>query len=250
MHRRIAPRPHQFRYGAFWLLIDLDELPALCRSLRLFSHNRPNLFSLRDTDHGDGTAVPLRLQVEGQLRAAGVDLAGGRIGLLCMPRTLGYSFNPLSVYFCHHRDGTLTALIYQVHNTLGERHSYVIPVNPKPGAVHQECRKQFYVSPFMEMALKYEFRVTVPKERVSVGIRARSSHGAVLNAVLVGERRALTDAAILRLCLTMPAITIKVIAAIHWEALRLWLKGLRYRRKPAAHVTTGLIVPTSSKTVD
>jgi DUF1365 family protein len=250
MHRRIVPRAHYFRYRAFWVLIDLDELPALCQSLRLFSHNRPNVFSIRDTDHGDRTAIPLRTQVERQLRAAGIEPDRGRICLLCMPRTFGYSFNPLSIYFCHGRDGSLAALIYEVHNTLGERHSYVIPVERESGAVHQECDKRFYVSPFMDMAPGYRFRVTAPGERISVGIRVQSSRGAVLNAVLAGERQALTDGALLRLGLTMPAITMKVIIAIHWEALRLWLKGLRYRSKLPAHPAAGPISPASPKSVD
>jgi DUF1365 family protein len=245
----MLPRAHHFRYAAFWLLVDLDELPALSRSLWLFSHNRTNLFSLRDTDHGDGSETPLRLQAEAQLRAAGLDIAVGQIFLLCLPRTLGYSFNPLSVYFCHHRDGSLAALIYQVHNTFGERHSYVIAVNSNPGAVRQECRKRFYVSPFMEMALAYDFRVTVPGERVSVGIRVRSNGGTVLNAALVGDRRALTDLALSRLAITMPAITLKVIAAIHLEAMLLWLKGLRIRPRPA-HSAAHIIAPAPSKSAD
>ena len=128
MHRRTRPRVHHFRYAAFWLLLDLDELPRLSAKLRLLSHNGSNLFSIFDEDHGDGSSTPLRLQVERQLREAGVDTTGIRISLLCLPRTFGYCFNPLSIYFCHRADGALAALIYQVHNTFGERHSYVLPV--------------------------------------------------------------------------------------------------------------------------
>ncbi len=150
-----------------------------------------------------------------------------------MPRTFGYCFNPLSIYFCRDRDGALVALIYQVHNTFGERHSYVLPLQRRSGAVHQSCGKNFYVSPFMDMALRYDFRVSGPDEHIAVGIAASASDGPVLNAVLGGSRRALDDRALLKLCVTMPAITLKVIAAIHWEALRLWLKGLRPRHHPA-----------------
>jgi len=232
MHRRLRPRIHHFRYRAFWLLVDLDELPLLSRALRLFSYNRANIFSLHDADHGDGTAAPLRAQAERRLHEAGLDINGGPIRLLCMPRTLGYCFNPISVYFCHHADGSLAALIYQVHNTFGERHSYVIAVKQEAGSIRQRCRKRFYVSPFMDMNMRYEFRVAVPDKKIAVGIRLGDKDGPMLNAALAGAREELTDRALLRVGLSIPAVTIKVMAAIHWEALRLWLKGIGLRRKP------------------
>lgn len=247
MHRRMRPRIHHFRYAAFWLLIDLDELPRLSRTLRLFSHNRFNLFSLYDADHGDGSSTSLRVQAEHQLRAAGLVLDGGRIRLLCMPRTFGHCFNPLSIYFCHKADGTLAALIYQVHNTFGERHSYVIPVSSEPGTVHQRCQKAFHVSPFMDMGLTYEFRITAPDERIAVGIRVNADDGPMFVAGLVGARQALMDKTLVRMGLTKPAITLKVLAAIHWEALRLWLKGLRYRPKPTAPADMTSVVPATSE---
>jgi len=107
---------HHFRYRAFWLLLDLDELDDLSSKLRCFSYNRSNIFSFYDADHGDGTATPLRVQLECHLAEAKVDLAGGRIRLLCMPRTLGYCFNPISIFFCYRSDATLAAVVYQVHN--------------------------------------------------------------------------------------------------------------------------------------
>jgi DUF1365 family protein len=248
MHRRMRPRLHHFRYSAFWFLVDLDELPKLSGALRLFSHNRPNLFSIRDADHGDGTSTPLRRQAEQKLRAAGIE-ASGPIQLLCMPRTLGYCFNPLSIYFCHRADGELAALIYQVHNTFGGRHSYVMPVAEADRTIHQHCRKVFYVSPFMDMDLRYDFRTTVPDDRVAVGIRVGTTDGPMFTAALAGKRERLTDRALARLCLTMPAITLKVMAAIHWEALRLWLKGLRIRPRPPQ---PGMIsaVPVSPRQLD
>jgi DUF1365 family protein len=236
MHRRLRPRPHRFRYRAFWGLFDLDELPELSSRLFWFSHNRGNLFSLLDRDHGDASETPLRTQVERLLGDAGIDLASGPIRLLCMPRTLGYCFNPLSVYFCHRMDGALAALVYQVHNTFGERHSYVIPVTGEERAPHQRCQKLFYVSPFLDMDMRYDFRVSGPGRRISIGICAIAEGASVMNAVLRGERRDLTDANLLRVAVTMPAITLKVMAAIHWEALRLWLKGLRLRRRPRARL--------------
>jgi DUF1365 family protein len=234
MHRRIYPRAHRFRYRAFWLLLDLDELAELSGRLRWLSFNRPNLFSLYDSDHGNGSATPLRTQVERQLSEAGIELGGGRIRLFCMPRTLGYCFNPLSIFFCYRPNGALAAAIYQVHNTFGDRHSYVIPVEDDGSTVHQNCRKRFFVSPFLDMDLHYEFRIARPDERITVAIRAGSTaKQPVLHAVLAGTRRNLTDRNLLGVFLRMPAITIKVLAAIHWEALRLWAKGMRLHRRPA-----------------
>lgn len=233
MHRRLRPTMHQFRYRAFWLLIDLDELPVWAARLRLFSHGRFNLFALHEADHGDGSATPLRVQAERQLSEAGIDIAGGPIRLLCMPRTLGYSFNPISIYFCHRRCGELVAIIYEVHNTFGERHSYVCSVEPKIDAVRQTARKVFYVSPFMEMDLAYQFRLIAPAERISVMIDASKGDRRVLHACLTGVRRELTDRTLLRLFFSIPLITAKVILAIHWEALRLWLKGMRLA--PSSH---------------
>jgi DUF1365 family protein len=231
MHRRLAPRRHRFRYSGFWLLLDLDDLDALPRHTRFLSHNRFNLFSLHDRDHGDGSATPLAAQIRQKLTAAGLDLGAGSIRLLCMPRTLGHCFNPLSIYFCDDTHGAPVALVYQVHNTFGGRHSYVIPAGP--GAVHrQSCDKRFYVSPFMEMGLRYDFSVTAPDDHLSIGIRASDQGAPVLFACLTAARRAVTDAALLGRFLRMPAITLKVIAAIHWEALRLWLKGLRLVPRP------------------
>ena len=245
VHRRLRPRVHHFRYRAFWLLVDLDELPQLSGQLRLFSHNRPNIFSLYDSDHGDGTATPLRRQVERQLQLAGIDLAGGAIRLFCMPRTLGYCFNPLSIYFCYRPDGALAALIYQVHNTFGGRHSYLIAVQRDAGALHQRCRKTLYVSPFMDMNMSYEFRVTGPGARLAVAIGARAPEGPMFLAALAGSREELRDFNLMRRFFTVPAVTMKVMTAIHWEALRLWLKGMRYRSPPAAPASPISIAPVS-----
>ena len=232
MHRRLRPRRHQFRYRAFWMLLDLGELDQLSHKLRWFSYNRPNLFSLYDSDHGDGTPTPLHAQIKSRLREAGIDLAGGAVWLLCMPRTLGYSFNPLSVFFCHRGNGALVAIIYQVHNTFGERHSYIIAIDGSAHAIHQQSRKLFYVSPFMEMDMRYDFHIVGPDERIVVDITASGAKGRVLHALLRGTRRPLSDWNLARMFLKLPAITLKVMAAIHWEALKLWVKRVRLHPRP------------------
>jgi uncharacterized protein len=248
MHRRVRPRPHRLRYRVFWMLLDLDEIEQLPRRLRLFSHNRFNAVSFFGADHGDGSDRPLRAQVEEHLKSAGIVPDGGPIRLFCMPRLFGYGFNPLSVYFCYQRDGSLAAILYEVHNTFRERHSYLIPVDRNAGAsgavIEQHCRKGFYVSPFMDMDMNYTFRVAVPDQRVMVAIRAADKDGLLLAAALTGERMALTDGALLRVLATYPLLTLKVIGAIHWHALRLMLKGLKLRLRPQPPAAPVTVVST------
>lgn len=235
-HRRLRPKPHRLRYRVFSLLLDLDEIAALDRGLRLFSHNRFNLFGFHDRDHALGDGAPPRRHVERHLAAAGIDLDGGRIRLLCYPRVLGYVFNPLSVYFCHHRKGDLRAILYEVTNTFGERHGYLIPVDGSQGSViRQRCAKALYVSPFMAMAQTYDFRILPPNDDgVTVAIRQEDADGPILDAAFVGEpAQPLTDRTLLRLFVGQPLMTLKVVAGIHWEALRLWRKGVPLVERPA-----------------
>ncbi|WP_439815655.1 DUF1365 domain-containing protein [Zavarzinia sp. CC-PAN008] len=237
VHARTRPRRHALRHGVFSLLLDLDELADLDRGLRLFGHNRRALFGLHDSDHGDGG--PLRPWVEAQARAAGIDLGGGRVRLLCYPRILGYVFNPLSVYFCDDAHGRLAAILYEVHNTYGERHTYVIPVAADDGAdaaasVRQACDKAFHVSPFIDRTMRYRFRIVPPGERVAVGIQVDDAEGTLLSATFQGRRRPLDDRALAWAFLRYPLMTLKVTAAIHWHALRLWLKGVRFLPHAAA----------------
>lgn len=234
VHARLRPVRHRLRYRMLNMLLDLDDLPALDRRLRLFGHNRRALFSFHDTDHGDGSGAPLRGQVEALLRQAGLDPAGGRIRVLCMPRVLGMVFNPLTVYFCHAADGALQAMLYEVNNTFGQRHSYLIPVEgPVTGALRQHCDKRFYVSPFMEMGLTYAFRVTMPDESLTLGIDAADAKGPMLFAAFAGRRKPLTDARLLAAFVSHPLLAARVVGGIHWEALKLWWKGMRLRPRPA-----------------
>lgn len=238
VHRRWKPVRHDLRYRGLYLLLDLDELPALARSLRFFSTRGFNLFGFRDRDHGAGTGEPLRAQIEAHLRTAGIAPDGGPIRLLCMPRILGTAFNPLSVYYCHRADGTLAAVLYEVNNTFGERHSYLIPVAPGvPAAaqtmLRQSCAKRFYVSPFMDMAMTYHFRLTLPHERLGLVVSAHDADGATLTASFAGTRAPLTDGNLWRSFLRHPLLAAQVLGGIHWEALKLWRKGMRLRTRPA-----------------
>lgn len=231
MHQRYKPRRHALRYRLCWMLFDLDDLP---NRLRLFSHNRFNLISFDDRDHLDGSVGNLRGQVEAAMAAAGLQPDGGAIRFLCMPRVLGHVFNPITVFFCYRRDGVLTAMLYEVHNTFGGRHSYLIPVEePAAKTIRQGCGKAFYVSPFNRMAMTYAFRVLPPGETTAVVVHADDAEGRVITASFVGRRKELSDAALAGIVLRHGMLSLKVLAAIHWEAAKLWLKGLRVQPRPA-----------------
>jgi len=230
MHARLKPMGHRFSYRVMSLLIDLDRLDAADRLSPLFGVNRAALYSFHEADHGERNGSSLRAHVQRCAAGRGIDLTGGRVTLLCYPRLLGYTFNPLSVYFCHRADGTLALMIYEVRNTFGDIHSYVLPVKPEEvsrAGIRQEQDKLFYVSPFIEMAMRYRFRISPPGEDVKLRILETDGDGPLLAATFTGRHRALTSAALLRSFAVLPLLTFKIMAAIHWQALRLWLKGAR-----------------------
>jgi DUF1365 family protein len=230
---RLRPRRHALRYRLFMLLLDLDELSALDSDLKLFKVNRPGLLSFFERDHGDGSPGALKAKIETELARAGLPV-GGPIRLLCMPRMLGFVFNPISVYFCHGPDGALSAILYEVNNTFGQRHSYLIaaPATPAP-IVEQGCDKQFFVSPFMHMDMAYSFKVSLPADDVRLVIDGSDPQGPLIIASFLARRQALSDKTILKAMLAHPLMTLMVVAGIHWEALKLFLKGVRLVPRPA-----------------
>lgn len=229
-HRRSRPRRHFLRYRMFWTLLDLDELPDIGRRLVLFGYNRFNLLSFHDRDHGDGSAVPLRAQIDRRLTDAGVT-AGGAIRLLTMPRILGYVFNPISIYFCYRPDASLAAILYEVHNTFGERHTYLYPAEPSSLVMH-DCAKTFHVSPFLNMNMEYKFRTCVPDDKLSIAVVGSDTQGTIITAVMAGERQPLDLKHLLLAVAEFPFLTLKVISAIHWNALLLWFKRIPVHTKP------------------
>lgn len=248
-HRRTRPRVHSLRYRVFMLLLDLDELTALDRGLRRFSQSRFNLFAFYPRDHGDGSDRPLRTQIEARLGEAGIAFDSGAIRLLCLPRVLGYVFNPLSLYFCHARDGRLAAIVYEVSSTFGERHAYVVAADALGGeVVRQRADKRLHVSPFLPMDLTYAFRIKPPGDTLAVVIDTDDAEGLILHASFTGERRPLTDAELVKAFLTHPLLTLKVTAGIHWEAIKLVAKGLRLRGgppAPAEGASVGVLEPAT-----
>jgi DUF1365 family protein len=237
VHKRLRPKVHELRYRVFALLLDLDRIDETARGLRLFSHNRFNLVSFYDSDHADRSGRPAGEQVRALLAGSGIAGENLRILALCYPRILGYVFNPLTTYFCVDAAGRLQAVVYEVSNTFGERRSYVLPVGGQSadGAVHQTCAKQLYVSPFNTDTGRYTFHLHLPEEEVTVGVNLRDESGPLLKAHFHGTRQRLDDRSLARHLVRFPLLTLKVIVAIHYEALRLWLKGLKLTtRTPAA----------------
>lgn len=248
MHARLKPMGHRFSYRVMSLLIDLDRLDEADRQSLLFGVNRGALYGFHEKDHGDRDGTSLRAYAQRCAAQESIDLTGGRVLLLCYPRLFGYAFNPLSIYFCYRADGELALMIYEVKNTFGDIHAYVLPVRPgehSEASLRQQQDKQFYVSPFMAMAMRYHFRVSPPHERVKLRILEADGEGPLLAATFNGRRHPLATAALLRSFFALPLVSLKIIAAIHWEALRLWLKGARLvPRKdapaaPSADANTG-----------
>lgn len=247
LHRRLRPRRHVLRYRVFWMMLDLDRLGEVVAGSRLFAWNRWGVLSFWDKDHGDGSGRPLRGQIEALLADAGVSQDGGPIRVLCYPRLFGYVFNPLTVFLCYRPDDSLAAVVYEVSNTFGERHSYVLPVEASPDQmVRQSADKQFHVSPFIGMDARYHFRILPPGERVAVAITETDDAGPFLHASFSGRFEAVSDRTLLRALLRYPLMTLKVIGGIHWEALRLWMKGVPVHRKPAATSAAASTHPPAS----
>ena len=249
MHARLKPIGHRFSYRVMSLLIDLDRLPEADRQSPLFGVNRAALYSFREADHGARDGSALRAYAQHCAAERGVDLTGGRVLLLCYPRLLGYTFNPLSVYFCYRANGELALLIYEVRNTFGEIHAYVLPVKDSEisaAGVRQQQDKLLYVSPFVEMAMRYHFRILPPDRHVRLRILETDRDGPLLAATFNGRRRALNSKALLAAFFALPLVTLKIMAAIHWEALRLWLKGARLVPRPQAAPNAGLATGKSN----
>ena len=247
-HHRFAPRPHRFGYRLFQLLIDIDRPAEALKGLTMIRPGRFGLFSFDARDHGARDGSSLRAWVEATLATAGVSTTAARIRLLCFPRVLGFVFNPISIFFVHAADEKLEAVIYEVNNTFGQTHAYVAPATGEDDERH-EADKAFYVSPFFGVEGGYQFRLGPPAKNFDLVICKQVGGETDFVATLSARRRALTDAALMRLFFAMPLMTLGVVAAIHWEALRLWLKGAPFGARPpgpTAGVSAGRAIAPNS----
>ena len=234
VHERLRPKRHRLSYRVFSMLLDLSELDRLGAEFRLFSRGRFNLFSFHDRDHGDRSGGEIEAHVRRLLSEGGIDTLGGPIRLLAYPRVLGYVFNPLSVYFCYDHQSVCAPRSTRSRTPSASATAICCRSSGEDCAVEQTTSKQLHVSPFNGPDGDYRFRIRPPAEDVTVGILYRDAQGPLLKAHFHGERRELTDRNLARLALTHPAMTLKVIAGIHLEALRLWLKRVPLHRRPVA----------------
>ncbi len=233
MHRRMFPVRYRFIYRVFSLLLDLDALEPT--GSRWLSIGRFNLLSFRPRDHGPRDGSPLRPWFDGLMARYGIDLAGGSVKLLCFPRVLGVGFNPLSLWYGFHRDGGLRVVLAEVSNTFGEHHFYLLGTDRVPSRepLRAAADKCFHVSPLIGMDAQYRFRLAVPDERLSVLIREYQDGKLMLVASQTGRGVRLTDQSLQRALLRTPLLTFKVIAGIHWQALKIWLRGAPLVPKPS-----------------
>ena len=226
-HRRFKPKRHFFSYKTFSLLIDLSEIKNLEKRISFFSYNKFNILSFYDVDHGPRDSSSLIHWVKNRLSEAKINIGEGTIKLLCYPRFFGYVFNPLSIFYCYDDSLNLKAILYEVKNTFNEQHTYVFSANPSSNLILHRCDKKFYVSPFMEMKTFYNFRLLNPGKILNVFIKQGDSEGTLLTACQVGKKIEMSSKNLLFQFLKHPLMSFKVIMAIHFEALRLWIKGVK-----------------------
>ena len=257
MHARFLPKPHRFTYRIFMIAVDLDELPALDRRLHLFSFNRPNLYSFRESDflptaeplHNPSAGSPrsaprqqpssLKTRVLAYLAERGVDPGpGARIELVTLPRILGYLFNPVSFYFCHDRTGTCVASIAEVTNTFHEMKPFFLgpetrAASADSAAFRLRTPKNFYVSPYSDVDVDFDFNLRTPGEKLSVQIDDYIGGDRTLTSTLTGPARPLSDATLAWYMVKYPILTLRIIVLIHWHALLLHFKKIPWFAKAA-----------------
>jgi len=230
IHRRFKPKEHYFKYNVFSLLIDIDELEIIENKIKIFSYNKFNIISFFEKDHGPRDGTSLKEWVIKNLNDIGIDNDRIQIKLFCYPRIFGYVFNPLSVFFIYDENTRLISILYEVKNTFGEQHTYIFKTDDEKVIVN-DCTKKFHVSPFIEMECHYYFRVLKPSDKISVIIDQKDKDGKLLYASQDGKAKELNEKNLLVSFISHPLMTFKIIAAIHYEALKLWLKGIKVIKK-------------------
>ena len=230
-HRRFKPKRHFFTYKTFSLLIDLREIENLEKKIKFFSYNKFNILSFYDTDHGPRDGSSLVNWAKNTLAEAKINIGSGIIKLLCYPRFFGYVFNPLSIFYCYDDNLHLKAILYEVKNTFNEQHTYVFPASSSSNLILHKCDKKFYVSPFMEMKTFYNFRLLKPEKNLNVFIKQGDVEGTLFTACQVGKKIEMSSKNLFFQFITHPLMSFKVILAIHFEAFRLWFKGIKHVKK-------------------
>ena len=231
IHKRFKPKEHFFKYSVFSLLIDLSELNQLDKEIKFFSFNKFNLISFYEKDHGSRDGSSLVAWVKKNLEANNIHFKDVKIKLLCYPRIFGYVFNPLSVFFIYNSYEKLISILYEVKNTFGEQHTYIFKVDDDLKLFQHNCSKKFHVSPFIEMDCNYFFRILKPEDKMSVIIDQYQANEKILYASQDGKRVDFNSKELLKSYLKHPLMTFKIISAIHFEAFKLWTKGIKFIKK-------------------
>jgi DUF1365 family protein len=247
LHHRLTPKEHRFQYNVFYLWLDLDELDSLSGRLRFFKRNRRGLFAFFDVDHIVRDSTDTKENVLQTIREAGVDTSRiSKIRLLTFPRVLGYIFNPVCFYYCFDADEQPICAVAEVTNTFHEQKPYVI-TDLEADRFRLVTPKHFYVSPFLDLELKFDFKLRLPAEHLEIHVDDREGDQRAILTSLTGKRRELTDSALFICALKYPLLTLRVIFLIHWQAFRLWMKGLHvYRKGARADLQRGVYRPHRS----
>ena len=228
-HTRFKPVRHFLKYKTFSLFIDLDEINLLDKTISIFSHNKFNVFSFHDNDHGNRDGGCLKDWVLMNIKKFNIESKITKIKILCYPRIFGYVFNPLSIFYCYEYD-KLKAIFYEVKNTFNEQHTYIFKIKDDQEII-QKCKKKFYVSPFMDMETYYNFKLLNPDEKLFVFIKQTDVKGTILTASQTGDKKELNFKQLAINFFKYPLMTLKIIGSIHFEALLLWKKGAIYRKR-------------------
>ncbi|MDA8538082.1 DUF1365 domain-containing protein [Candidatus Pelagibacter bacterium] len=231
IHKRFKPKVHHFKYKVFSLLIDLSELETLDKKVNFFSFNKFNLISFHEKDHGERDGSSLKLWVQKNLEKNNIEHKDIKIKILCYPRIFGFVFNPLSVFYVYNLEDQLISILYEVKNTFGEQHTYIFKVLKDTNLIQNNCSKKFHVSPFIEMNCNYFFRLLKPGNKISVIIDQYDNEDKILYASQDGIRSDFNTKCLIKSYLKHPIMTFKIILAIHYEAFRLWAKGIKFIKK-------------------
>ena len=231
IHKRFKPKVHYFRYNVFSLLIDLSELETIDKKISFFSFNKFNLISFYEKDHGERDGSSLINWVNKNLEKNNISTQDIKIKILCYPRILGFVFNPLSVFYVYNSQNKLISILYEVKNTFGEQHTYIFKITKDENLVQNKCAKKFHVSPFIEMDCNYFFRLLKPGDKISVIIDQYDKEDKILFASQDGIRTEFNSKELIKSYLKHPLMTFKIIIAIHYEAFKLWLKGIKFIKK-------------------
>ena len=231
VHKRFKPKVHYFKYKVFSLLIDLSEIESMEKNLKIFSFNKFNIISFYNKDHGARDGSSIKDWVINNLKKNNIDTNDIKIKLLCYPRIFGYVFNPLSVFYIYDKNLNLISILYEVKNTFGEQHTYIFKTGIRHNLLQHMCKKKFHVSPFIEMNCIYFFRLLKPGNKISVIIDQNDKDGKILYASQDGIKSELTNANLIKSYLKHPLMTFKIILAIHFEAFRIWTKGIKFIKK-------------------